>query len=413
MCLRPRRFTSQSATIRLSMLKLLNRYILRQIVMAMFAMTAVALLALLLDRLLRLLDRVVDSQGSMGIVVRMLINLVPHYLGIAIPAAFFFAVLLIFNKLHRDSEMAVINAAGVGLHRLLVPVMGLALVLTMIAAIIFSYMQPYSRYAYRALVNAVVHASLSAAVEAGTFVRVEDMTFMAEQASADGHRLGRIFVHEKRPNGRSVTTTASEGLLQEAEDGSGSVLVLRDGSRNVIEADGRGGGVIGFEEYRWPIKRDPDWAFRPRGGDEEELTLPELWGALDAPPAGTTSAQIAAEFHSRIVQALSIVVLPLLAVPLALGGGRRGQTYGIVVGLIVLIVYEKLLDVGHAMSAVGEISPWLSLWLPLAAMAIGSSILFIRASFRVSDDPLGQLPTLLEALRHRIGRMLRPAHGPA
>lgn len=395
------------------MVKLLSRYILRQIVMALLAMTVVALLALLLDRLLRLMERVVDSQGSMGIVVKMLINLIPHYLGIALPAAFFFAVLLTFNRLNRDSEMAVMHAAGIGLHRLLVPVMGMAVVLSLVAAVTFSYMQPYSRYAYRALVNAIVHASLSAAVEAGSFVRVDGMTFMAEEASPDGHRLGRIFVHEQKRNGRWITTTASEGLLQEAEDGSGSVLVLRDGTRKIIEADGSGGGAIGFAEYRWPIERDPDWAFRPRGGDEEELTLPELWAAMEAPPSGTTAAQVAAEFHSRVVQVLSILVLPFLAAPLALGGRRGGQTYGIVIGLIVLIVYEKVLDFGRAMTAVGEISPWLGLWAPLVALGIGSAILFFRAGFRVSDDPLGQLPYLVQSFRQRVGRMLRPAHGSA
>lgn len=395
------------------MVKLLNRYILRQIMGALLAMTTIALLALLLERLLRLLERVVDSQGSMGIVVRMLINLIPHYLGIAIPVAFFFAVLLTFNRLSRDSEMAVMSSAGIGVHRLLVPVMGMATVLTLIAAITFSYMQPYSRYAYRALVNAIVHASLSAAVEAGSFVRVDDMTFMAEEASADGHRLGRIFVHERKRDGRSITTTASEGLLQEAEDGSGSVLVLRNGTRKVVLADGSGGGAIGFDEYRWPLERDPDWAFRPRGGDEEELTLPELWAALEGPPEGTTVSQVRAEFHSRIVQVVSILVLPFLAVPLALGGRRGGQTYGIVIGLVILIIYEKVLDFGRAMTAVGEISPWLGLWLPLLLLAVGSGALFFRTSFRVSDDPLGQLPALLQSLRERIGRLLRPAHGPA
>src|SRR3546814_10775522 len=101
-----------------------------------------------------------------------------------------------------------------------------------------------------------------------------------------------------------------------------------DWSSDVCSSD------LAFREYRWPISRDSDWAYRPRGKDERELTLPELWEARSAPPAGIRAAEVNAEYHARIVQILSVLFLPFLAMPLGLGGGRGGQTYGIGLGML-------------------------------------------------------------------------------
>src|SRR3546814_8589865 len=86
-----------------------------------------------------------------------------------------------------------------------------------------------------------------------------------------------------------------------------------DWSSDVCSSD------LAFREYRWPISRDSDWAYRPRGKDERELTLPELWEARSAPPAGIRAAEVNAEYHARIVQILSVLFLPFLAMPLGLG----------------------------------------------------------------------------------------------
>ena len=98
------------------MLQTLDRYILRQVIVTSAAMIGIALAVLLLERLLRVLERAVNADEVVGYVSRMLVALIPHYLGIALPLAFFLAVMLTFNRLNRDNEFAVMTAAGVGLR---------------------------------------------------------------------------------------------------------------------------------------------------------------------------------------------------------------------------------------------------------------------------------------------------------
>ena len=92
------------------------------------AMT-IGLLVLLAERMVRLLDTTLGKKNSFGVVFEMLAYLVPHYLGLAFPAALFLGLLFGFNKMSKDSEIDAFLASGVGLHRLAQPVAILSLIL--------------------------------------------------------------------------------------------------------------------------------------------------------------------------------------------------------------------------------------------------------------------------------------------
>lgn len=392
-------------------MRITSRYILRITLTRLMAATVVALMVLLLERLLGLLDLTVNADRPITLVFDMLINLVPHYMGIALPAAFFLGIWLAFNRLSGDSELAILHAVGLGLHRLVAPVMGFALILTLISAIIFGFLQPYGRYAYRSLVWVVTHASLTASLSEGAFVRVDDMTFMAERITSGGSGLSKIFVHQNKADGRTVTTTARNGTLENAADGERPVLYLNDG---VLVTGGDGAGrpsVLSFTAYKWPIGEIAGGLFRARGKDERELTLIELYSAADTPPEGVSREKVVAEYHGRLVRILSMMFMPLLAIPLAVGQGRTRRSYGIVIGLLVLVVYQKVLQFGASFTALGHVSPWIGLWLPCAVLFAGSAYLFFGASFRVASDPLGPLvragAAIAAGIRGAVLRVMR------
>lgn len=376
-------------------------YLLRQIAGYLVAMTVVALLALLLERMLRLLEVTQNSDRVIGYLSQMLVNLIPHYLGIALPAAFFLAVFLTFSRLSRDNELAALQAAGIGLPRMIAPILFLGTILLLIAAATFSYFQPYGRYTYRSLVHTIANASLSAAVREGTFIQHEGRTFLVEGATADGTQLRKVFVYEENDDGGAHVTTANTGSLRESQGGERTFLFLDSGSRAEIGPDGQGEGVLSFQDFSWPLRNTSGITFRPRGRDERELTLPELYLAWKAPPDAEAKAEYSAELNSRVVRTLSLFFLPLLAVPLALGGGRVGQTYGIVFGMVVLVLYEEVLQFGDSLVQLQSITPLIGIWLPFLCFVALCLLLFYRAAYRVTEDPLGGVGTWLESLFYR------------
>ena len=107
---------------------------------------------------------------------------------------------------------------------------------------------------------------------------------------------------------------------------------------------------------------------------------------------------------------LSLPVLPLMAIPLAIGRVRGQRSYGLVVGLAVLIAFHQVLQLGEALADNNKIPVWLGLWVPFALFALGSAILFVRAATRVPDP---RLAFWLDHQLTRLGRLLPRRRAPA
>ena len=391
-----------------------NAYVLRLTMKPLLVAVLIALLLLLVERMLRLLDLVLGSKGSLDVLVQLLTFLVPHYMGLAIPAAFFLAMVLTFSRLQRDSELDAFRSVGIGLHQQIKPALVLAAILTVLAASLFAYLQPHARYTYRSLVHGLTNRPLNNYLQNGLFIEVKGTTYMAEGIDRDRRQFAHIFAYQEEEDGVSATMTARSGQLVEGREGKPATLILMDGRRMdvqpdpLLESEGqeRMPSVLAFDETRMTLDLTREKDFRGRGADERELTLLELWDRRHDPPEGVTTGEMLGEFHDRLVRIASIMVLPFLALPLSVGGRRAQRSSGIGLGLIILIVYNKVLSAGENMTADSHITPLIAQWLPFAIMAAFSLLLFCRAAFTVSqgswvDEFLAQVGSALKALRER------------
>ena len=229
---------------------------------------------------------------------------------------------------------------------------------------------------------------------------------MAEDISSDGSRLRRIFVQQQRPDGRTTTTTAAEGLLVASDKDLRPTLRVFDGVQFFEDAKRRLGSLT-FDEFNWPLDLSSELSpFRWRGGDERELTSPELWERIRAGENDPEISDMRAEFHGRLVRSFSVLVLPFLAIPLGQAGRRGRRAYGFVIGLLIIALYNNLLRFGEALADDGVVSPWLGLWAPLAALAVLSGALFYWAAYKSARLPPDMIIQHLEAAVMRgIGRL--------
>lgn len=387
-------------------MNLFDRYLLRQMMGRFGAYLAVALLILLVERMLRVLDIVLNANGALGTVLKMLTFLVPHYMGLAIPVAFFLAVFVVFSHMSRDGELDAMHSAGTGLPRLVYPGLGMAAVVAVAAVVVFGYLQPMGRYAYRAAVHAVTTAPEFIFIQAGNFQNFEDTTVFADRFLADEQKFAPIFLFRQDQQGNTATITAQSGDLSIMKDGAGLVVQLHGGMQLYVkdkEATEGGGepfkeGVFRFKDLRriFPVK--DSLVFRPRGDDERELTLTELWNALSAPPPGGPRSEIVTEIHDRVVRTLTILILPFLAIPLTLGGRRVRHGYGMATGILLLVLDNEFMQYGAIKAATGQLSPWIGLWGPALLLAGIAGLLFWRAAFRVNGSMRDPLSSLLAAI---------------
>jgi lipopolysaccharide export system permease protein len=385
-----------------------SAYVIRQIVRPLLAALAIGLLVLLSERMVRLLDITLGKKNSFTLVFEMLSYLVPHYLGLALPASLFLGLLFGFNKLSKASEVDAFMASGIGLHQLSRPVLGLAVLFTFAGVLIFGYVQPHARYAYRALVHTVKNVEIFYLAEEGVFMQAGSRTFILDKLSRRDNRFERIFLFEDKGAKGSETVSATTGALIEVEGETRPVLRLEQVHQLQVlgwPAQERSeplpkSRVAEFKNVDTPLGKVRAVFFRLRGNDEREMTLDELIEHQDTPPKGATKLDMKAELHRRVVSILTILLLPILAIPFALGRRRGQRAYRFAVALILLIAYNEIINQGALAVRVQGASPYVALWLPFVALAAFSGWRYYRACFTLRADGL-------EPIFDRIGEFAR------
>lgn len=362
-------------------MKIFSRYLLRRIAAPVMLSLVIALLALSLERLLRIVQGIAEEGGSLARALELLGYLVPHYLGLAVPVALFVGIMLAFSSLSASNELTAMLNTGIPLRRLSRSIFALAAVLAGVMLINAAVVQPYSRYAYRATLHELTKTSLAVRLRPGVFYRVNDqLVLRADEVVRDGGLLRGFFAEVRRADGERLVITASRAQLLREPESDTLVAEMQDGII-VRGKGGAGSGTITFSNYTVALPVEIEAPYGPRGRNERELTLLELAQGR-APIDGLVTADgMRAELYSRIVHALSLPLLAVLAIPLGLiGSGRGGRAYGIALGIGALVLYQKMLSLAAAFAGAGTVPAWVAFGPPLLVLSGTAYLLFAYAS---------------------------------
>src|SRR6478609_7134743 len=190
-------------------LGLIDRYLARQIAVPLFGSLVLAAMLLVLDKMLRLFQYVVDAGGPVSVVWRMLANLLPEYLSLGIPIGLMLGILLAFRKLALSSELDALRGIGIGYGRLLRVPFAYAIPLALLNLFIVGYLEPFTHYRYEGLRFDLNSGALGAAIKVGEFNRLgKKLTLRIERSEERGTQLHGIFVQMDQPGGATVAATA-------------------------------------------------------------------------------------------------------------------------------------------------------------------------------------------------------------
>ncbi|TYC89450.1 LPS export ABC transporter permease LptF [Novosphingobium sp. BW1] len=400
-------------------LNAIDRYILRLVLMPMLGIFVLAASLLVLDKMLRLFDFVATEGGPVGVVFKLLVNMLPEYASLAIPLGLMLGILLAFRKLATSSELDVMRAVGLSYTRMLrVPYM-ITLVLVGVNFAIVGYLQPLSRYYYEELNYELQSGALGASIKVGEFTTLEDRIALRIDASEDeGRRLMGIFARVANAKGQVLSISAREGRFM-ALQGSPDTIILRLENGQIIQdMPGDAPRVLSFTRHDLPIDLPAIENFRQRGGQSREYLLPELmqlgWNK-DSPQTAEERASSKANFNYRMVEVVMMLLLPLLAVALAIPPKRSTSSLGLFVSIVIIVAYHKVNQYASDVAALGRIDPVIGLWGPFLVLAGLILWMYYRVAYVPGGQAIGWLEKGFEMLTKRLKSLLRRrrrSHGP-
>jgi lipopolysaccharide export system permease protein len=388
----------------------IDRYALRSLAGPLALSLGVLLLAQLLERLLRLFDMAAATGASLSIVLKMAATLVPHYLGLAVPTAFFASIFIAVARLGDDNELDALLATGRSIARVAVPYFAVALVLMAFNYYLFGYLQPESRYGYHLAANAAMQAGWNARVEDNRFVSAgHGFTLSADAVGRDGRQLTGVFV-ERRTDGGEEIITAQRGRLVPAPKDSRLFLELERGQIVRTDKDGSVSTVrVADGRIDDDFTAEPP-PFRPRGESVRELTLAELWNGVatqEEESAVKKAHQRSGELHGRLARVVLPPLLPLIALPLGMAAKRGRRAPGVVFAALALLALNQALQFGESLAESGRAPGLFTVWTPLALFAFLGIWLFRSSLKWPGDNPIMRAVSAIEGSFEGLGRKLK------
>src|SRR5436305_7924826 len=214
----------------LPQLGLIDRYVARSIAVPLLGTLILAAMLLVLDKMLRLFQYVVDAGGPDSVVWRMLANLLPEYLSLGIPIGLMLGILLAFRKLALSSELDALRGIGMGYGRMLRVPFAYAIPLAIINLGIVGYVEPYTHYRYEGLRFDLKSGALGSSIKVGEFNRLgKHITVRIERSENKGTQLHGILIQMDDPSGMSVAATADRGRFLSTDDPDTILLRLTKG----------------------------------------------------------------------------------------------------------------------------------------------------------------------------------------
>ncbi len=382
-------------TTNLRELPLIDRYLSRSIAVPLLGSLILAAMLLVLDKMLRLFQYVVDAGGPVSVVWRMLANLLPEYLSLGIPIGLMLGILLAFRKLALSSELDALRGIGVGFGRLLRIPYAYAVPLMVLNLFIVGYLEPWSHYRYEGLRFDLKSGALGAAIKVGEFNQLgHRLTLRIDRSEHKGTQLHGIFVRMDDKSGMTVAATAEQGRFLSTDDPDTILFRLMKGRLVQDSPKFATPRTLSFESYDLPISLPAIDQFRRRGGTEsDELYLHELFrlgyggGARDDHQRLETQAK----FNFRLVEVLMMLMLPLLAVALAVPPKRSASSLGIFVSIVIVVAYHKVNQYAEQAGAQGRLDPVLALWVPLIVLSAMIFWMYHVLAHRPGGQPIGAL----------------------
>jgi LPS export ABC transporter permease LptF len=372
----------------------LDRYILRLWAGSFLGFLFIVTGVLLLGRALKLLGMFADKGVEWSIMATMLMAIIPYFLVITVPIAFFFALQGMFLKLYQNSEMDALRASGISYVRLLRPIFAVAVIIWLLLTMTSLYWMPEGQKSFQGLLMAIQKAKPTPGFDPQRFNhQIEDFTIYVDGENDKGQLQG--FMLEDRRYGASVVYVAE--LAEIGMSGKYMSFTLYNGTR--LEGSMENLRSLSFDRYQISLNlgelgllKVPVWRNRVY-----EMGAAELWSAaFDA-----ERRDAVAELNRRLCLPTTVLVLMLFCLPLSITPKRSGKAGSYIFGTIVIMLVYNTQIALHQQVAAGNL-PWWTMWMGQGFLLLLAAWLFKRACQDRLPSAVLLFESIMASLHQRV-----------
>jgi lipopolysaccharide export system permease protein len=385
----------------------LDRYVFRTTFGA-FLLVLISLTTVIwLTHALREIDLMTNQKQTVLVFLGITGLLIPMLMLVIAPIALVVAIGYTLNRLNTDSEIVVMNAAGMSPWRIFRPFLMTTVVVALMVAAVSAYVAPKGLRELRNWATKVKADFVVNVIQPGRFTPIErGLVLHIRERRPDGQLLG-IFIDDRRDPKERVTSISDHGEI--VETGTGTFLVLITGSVQRLETGRPDPTIVRFERYAFDLSRFTAGPTVQNLGVRER----DLWDVAfpdpNDPVYKQAPGQFRAELHDRLIApvypfAFTVLCFAILGAPRT---SRQSREMSMIMALATTAVLRLIgfaCNVLAAQSVAAVFVLYASVFIALALglYAIGRGIMIEPPAFVM--QPI----TLFGRLTQRLTQRLAP-----
>ena len=382
-------------------MRILDRYIVREIFRHACLGLIVFTFVLFVPQLVRLMEFLVRHSGSGSQVAKLFLCVFPGVLIFTIPMAVLVGVLLGLGRMSADSEIIALTALGVSRRRMLVPVAVLALTGTVLTGALTLWLGPAAFRSLRNIEADLLASQASFQVQPRVFdERFPKTVLYINDISASGTQWHGVFLAEVGEESGSRLTLAENAIvIAEPKQGKLELHLQGGTTHEVSRQDPDHYSLTDFGQSDMPIEVSGLVSVQQRALSNPERRTGDL---LADRTANWREARV--EIHRRLAFPFACLVFALVAVPLGAQPRRGGRAAGTLLSVLLIGLYYSLFITGAGFAREGKLSPGIGIWLANLALTVLGLVLLPRMEqLRGESKWIGRL-TRLELWKRLLRR---------
>jgi len=351
------------------MVNIITAYLAREILKASLATLLILYVILISNALGRLLADIADGDIPAQAMWPVMLSHSTNVLSLLLPIGVFLGIVFAFGRMYKDHEIVIMNACGIGYLDFYKPVALVLLPVFAFSVYASLWLNPQVQRNARNIIESEKDGHEFQQIKPGQFNQGNDgkLVFYMESISEDRLELRNIIISQVGSDGR-VLETADSGR-QKIEQSTGNLfLVIGPGKRYEGQPGELKHHIISYDQHGILLRNK---AVSGLGESSSEQRTPyELWHS--------SSVQDRIELHWRIATPVILLVLSLIAVPLAYVPPRQGRFGRVGYALAVYIAYFNLMAVARGQLSTGMLPLELNFWWVHGIFVILAGVLFYR-----------------------------------
>ncbi len=387
--------------IRNQYMKIIDRYITRELVTP-FVVSLLATTALMLiGRMVRFFDLIIAKGVSVKEVSLLFLYMSPFILALAIPISVLVAVVLAFNRFSSDSEIIAMKAIGIEVPKLSKAPIYLGLICYVLTSFVSFYLLPTSNIALKNEFFDIIIRKTTVGVNEKAFnAFTKDITFYVDSLSPDRELMNNILIYDMRNPQFHETIIAKQGRFIVDKQNHSIVLALQDGTIQQVSADRETIRIINFKGYDLAFSQNEiSPSMSSYNKTTFEMTIPELikkYEKLRKEKKHDNS--LLTDIAERFAIPFTAIIFAIIGIPFGIRSPRSGKAYGITIAVVMVLVYYIVLSGAETIGKLNILNPVIAISLvDLFFLTVAGALFYIvlhEKKFRLID-PLASIKMYL------------------